>query len=195
MSKLTTLHQKLVHIQSNLHAPKDSWNNFARYNYRSAESILKAVKPHLKEHDLILMLSDQIKEVGDRVYVETTVTLSDGEKNISVTACAREAQTKKGADDSQITGATSSYARKYALCGLFAIDDNKDADAPDYHDPSARAGVDVDGALSDLNKAENLQGLKAILAAAWNNATDEQRIIIKKLYDQRKAYFLSTTEQ
>lgn len=187
MSETATLHQKLMQIQANLHAPKDSYNSFARYNYRSAESILKAVKPHLKTHGLTLTLSDQMKEVGGRVYVEAAATISDGTDKLTVTAAAREAENKKGADDSQITGATSSYARKYALCGLFAIDDNKDADNPDYHDPTARAGVDVEQVKKALSNAENLKGLQAVFAEAWKHADDKQRELIKEHYDQRKA--------
>lgn len=195
MSEAKTLHQKMMLIQANLQAPKDAWNSHYKYAYRSAESILKAVKPHLKEHGLILTLSDQMKDVGGRVYVEATAAISDGTDSLSVTAFAREAPTKKGSDDSQITGATSSYARKYALCGLFAIDDNKDADNPDYHNPTARAGVDVQRVLNDLSKAENLGGLKAVFAAAWHHATDEQRTEIKEKYDSIKADFLAAEQK
>lgn len=123
----------LSEIQHKLKAPKDKKNDFGNYKYRSCESILEAVKPILNEYGAALTLSDEIEEVGGRVYVRATATLFfDGEESldsvISVSAYAREAEVKKGMDDSQITGATSSYARKYALNGLFAIDDTKDAD-------------------------------------------------------------------
>lgn len=120
---------KLMEVQEKLKAPKGQENKFGGYKYRSCEDILEAVKPLLKKNGLALFISDEITEVGDRIYVKATATLSDGETSISTTAYAREAESKKGMDESQVTGATSSYARKYALNGLFAIDDTKDADA------------------------------------------------------------------
>lgn len=123
---------KLNVIQSELKAPKGQYNKFGNYNYRSCEDILEAVKPLLKESGLILLIKDEIVNLGDRYYVKATCTLYDEEgHSLSTEALAREAQTKKGMDESQITGAASSYARKYALNGLFAIDDNKDADTQD----------------------------------------------------------------
>lgn len=122
---------KLANIQQTLKAPKNQKNTFGKYNYRSCEDILEAVKPLLG--DLVLDLSDEIVEVGNRVYVKATATLSLGDITYSVKAYAREAETKKGMDDAQITGAASSYARKYALNGLFLIDDTKDADATNDH--------------------------------------------------------------
>lgn len=128
--KLTFM-QKLGCIQQELVATKDLRNDFGKYNYRSAESILKAVKPLLEKYKCVLVLSDEINQVSDRVYVKATATLYDCESdlNLSVSASAREEEIKKGMDSSQVTGASSSYARKYALNGLFAIDDNKDSDA------------------------------------------------------------------
>lgn len=127
--------EKMVDIQSKLNAPKNLFNRFGNYSYRSAESILEAVKPLLRDNKCYLVLTDDICEVGNRVYVKATATIYDAETNDSVTntAFAREADNKKGQDDSQITGATSSYARKYALNGLFLIDDNKDADTDEYY--------------------------------------------------------------
>lgn len=132
---------KLNQIQANLRAPKGQFNKFGNYKYRSCEDILEAVKPLLKESGLILLIKDEIINLGDRYYVKATCTLYDEEgHSLSTEALAREAQTKKGMDESQITGAASSYARKYALNGLFAIDDNKDADAQDNRSTSqARA--------------------------------------------------------
>lgn len=124
MSKELT--KKLADIQANLHAPKNQRNNFGNYNYRSCEDILEAVKPLLG--DLTLTINDEICPALDRVYIKATATISDGEHSVSVSSFAREADSKKGMDSSQLTGATSSYARKYALNGLFLIDDNKDAD-------------------------------------------------------------------
>lgn len=117
-------------IQANLNAPKGQYNSFGGYAYRSAEDILNAVKPLLG--GLFLSISDDIIQLGDRFYVKATATITDGEHSHAVSAMAREPITKKGMDDSQITGSTSSYARKYALNGLFGIDDAKDADTDAY---------------------------------------------------------------
>lgn len=124
------LNKKLSKIQSGLKAPKGQYNSFGRYHYRSAEDILEAVKPLLAEHGLTLTIRDNVEQIGDRYYVVAVAAVSDGKDEITATAYAREPQNKKGMDEAQITGATSSYARKYALNGLFAIDDTKDADAP-----------------------------------------------------------------
>lgn len=123
----------LMCIQYGLKAPKNQRNNFGGYNYRSCEDIMEAVKPLLRENNVVLTVSDEMVLVGSRVYVKATATLTDGEDSISNSAYAREAESKKGMDESQITGATSSYARKYALNGLFCIDDTKDADATNTH--------------------------------------------------------------
>lgn len=126
----TELHKKLWTIQQTLNAPKNQRNNFGGYNYRSAEDILEAVKPLLQ--NITLTVSDEIVLIGNRYYVKATATLSDGEDVIAVTAYAREEESKKGMDASQLTGATSSYARKYALNGLLCIDDAKDPDTDAY---------------------------------------------------------------
>ena len=123
-----TFQQKIVAIQSMLKAPKGQYNSFGKYNYRSCEDILEGVKPLLSEQELILTIEDSIEMIGDRYYVKATATLSDGTNSISTSAYARESLDKKGMDASQVTGATSSYARKYALNGLLCIDDTKDAD-------------------------------------------------------------------
>lgn len=122
--------KELIDIQFALNVPKNRTNKFGGYNYRSAEDILKAAKPLLKEHGCVLNISDEIREIGGRFYIEATATLinSAGEM-ISAKGCAREEEAKKGMDEAQITGAVSSYARKYALNGLFAIDDGIDADS------------------------------------------------------------------
>ena len=124
------MRKKLTHIQSELRSPKLQRNNFGNYNYRSCEDILEAVKPLCFAHGALLNISDDIVCVGERIYVKATATITDAEtgETVSVSAYAREPESKKGMDESQITGAASSYARKYALNGLFCIDDTKDAD-------------------------------------------------------------------
>lgn len=129
MSTTTKQQNELVTIQSRLKAPKSQFNKFGGYRYRSCEDILEAVKPLLLETGCTLTISDDVVAVGNRIYIRATATLvAPGGKEWETTALAREADTKKGMDDSQITGTASSYARKYALNGLFAIDDCKDAD-------------------------------------------------------------------
>lgn len=123
----------LQSIQQKLVAPKGQYNSFGKYSYRSAEDILEALKPILNEHDATLILQDEIVQIGDRYYVEATATLYAVGETIGTRAYAREDDSKKGMDGSQVTGAASSYARKYALNGLFMIDDNKDADTDAYH--------------------------------------------------------------
>lgn len=120
------IYEELARIQQELKAPKNLWNKFGQYNYRNAEGILEAVKPLL--NGLVILLNDEIVCVGNRYYVRATATLTNGEDEISVTASAREDETKKGMDGCQITGACSSYARKYALNALLMIDDAKDSD-------------------------------------------------------------------
>lgn len=125
-----TIHEKMMKIQTTLKAPKNLRNSFGGYMYRNAEGILEAVKPLLEEQKLAMYITDDVIAVGDRVYVKATVKVQDIETEASVvtTALAREALNKKGMDDSQITGTASSYARKYALNGIFLLDDTKDAD-------------------------------------------------------------------
>lgn len=124
---------ELALVQSQLNAPKNQLNKFGGYKYRSAEDILEAVKPLLKQVNAIITITDDIIPIGDRIYVKATATFVANDKTISTTAFAREEETKKGMDASQITGSASSYARKYALNGLLLIDDNKDADATNTH--------------------------------------------------------------
>lgn len=126
--------KELINIQAGLKAPKDKRNTFGGYNYRSCESILEAVKPHLKAEACTLTINDEIVQVGDRYYIKATATLrnSAGE-SVTATALAREEESKKGMDGAQVTGAASSYARKYALNGLFAIDDTKDPDTDEHY--------------------------------------------------------------
>ena len=133
--KEKTFYEKLLTVQNELKAPKDKRNNFGEYNYRSCEGILEAVKPLLQAQGLMLTIKDDVVNIGDRYYVKATVLLNDISSNgeIAVTALAREEEEKKKMDASQITGTASSYARKYALNGLFLIDDTKDADTDEFH--------------------------------------------------------------
>ncbi len=142
---------KLIKVQGQLKAPKGQHNSFGNYNYRSCEDILEAVKPLCTSAGLLLTLSDEVIEVGGRVYVKATAEVSDGTKSHSVAAYAREQESKKGMDAAQITGSASSYARKYALNGLFCIDDTKDADT----DEQKLQGRNQTGAT-----AEQLDALK-----------------------------------
>ena len=138
--------KELATIQAELKAPKDLYNKFGKYNYRSAESILEALKPLLSAQKCHLTITDDIVLVGERYYIKATATVSKGTESVSAVAFAREEDTKKGMDSSQLTGSTSSYARKYALNGLFAIDDNKDSDDTNKHgmDSDQKPTVDKD---------------------------------------------------
>lgn len=131
---------RLRSVQMALKAPKDRYNSFGKYKYRSCEGILEAVKPLLDSEGLTLTLTDEIVPVGARYYVKATATVSSGDKDVSTWAYAREDESKKGMDGSQVTGTASSYARKYALNGLFLIDDSKDADTDEYHAQTSAAG-------------------------------------------------------
>lgn len=132
---------KLAAIQTALKAPKSQKSKSIGYRYRSCEDILEAVKPLLAEHGAVIQLSDALELVGQRYYIKATASLIDTDtgESTSVTAWAREAESRKGMDDSQITGSSSSYARKYALNGLLAIDDTRDADTMDNRDTGVRA--------------------------------------------------------
>ena len=132
--------KKLIKIQSELKAPKGQYNSFGKYKYRSCEDILEAVKPLVNREGLLLTLSDAIEQIGNRFYVKATIKVTDGTQTIESTAYAREEDSKKGMDGSQITGTASSYARKYALNGLFCIDDTKDADTYENHTETESRG-------------------------------------------------------
>lgn len=123
------INRKLLAVQQALKAPKSQYNEFNKFNYRNAEDILEAVKPILAEQGLTLVLSDQMEYIGERYYIRATATLSDGEDSITATAYAREDESRAGMSESQVTGCSSSYARKYCLGGLFCIDDGKDSDS------------------------------------------------------------------
>lgn len=169
------IHEKLLAVQGALKAPKSQRNNFGGYNYRSCEDILEAVKPLLIKQDLLLTLSDTMVEIGGRVYVKATATVETGEEEITVTAFAREEEEKKGMDGSQITGAASSYARKYALNGLFCIDDTKDSDYTNTH------GKEPAEAKKEPVKEEK----KFICAACGREITRAEAEYSYKTYNKR----------
>lgn len=156
--------EKIQDIQVKLKAPKNLYNSFGKYKYRNAEGILEAVKPFLEKNGLILTLSDEIINENERYYVKATARITDGDKSLYTTAYAREALTKKGMDDSQITGTASSYARKYALNGLFLLDDTKDADTDEYYNTEKNAGDKEEKTLK-INE-EQLNELKKLCKEA-----------------------------
>jgi len=156
------VYARLAKVQKELKAPKGQFNNFGKYKYRSCEDILEAVKPLCIDNGLMPSLSDEPKLIGDRYYIEATAMVTDietGDKH-SVTASAREAQTKKGMDDSQITGTASSYARKYALNGLFCIDDTKDADTDEYTKKTKPSSKPTQNELDKLTSIALIKSIK-----------------------------------
>ena len=178
------LHKLLHKIQKNLNCPKNQWNSFGKYHYRSCEDIVEAVKD-LLEPNVSLLLNDKIVNIGNSNYIEATATLTDGKETISVTGYAREALTVKGMGDSQITGATSSYARKYALNGLFAIDDTKDADATNNHGrkpaPKKTATpANCDNALKQLHACKDLANLKKTWEELSPQCKTDERVLAMK---------------
>lgn len=190
---------KLISIQSELKAPKGQYNSFGKYKYRSAEDILEAVKPLLKKHECYLTLSDEPVSIDGRHYIKATATLcTENADDVKVTAYAREPETNKGMSESQITGTASSYARKYALNGLFAIDDTKDADTDEYVKQTAPRQASKPIGKKATEKQVNI--LKNILKTdeqiAWaqkkynisalEDLTIEQASEIIKLYKEKK---------
>ena len=167
-------------IQQKLKAPKNQLNKFGGYNYRSCEDILEAVKP-LMTDGVTLTLSDEMVDVGGRVYVKATATLTWADGNASAYGWAREAETKKGMDDAQVTGAASSYARKYALNGLFCIDDTKDADATNQHSKQ------LDKEAMAISKAKELR-LTLEAADDIPAALDAHEAIIERIKAYPKAF-------
>lgn len=150
------IYEKLTQIQNELKAPKNQFNAFGNYNYRSCEDILEAVKPLLLKHKLTQIIDDDVKEINGRFYIKATITLFNSEKveeAIIVSALAREEENKKGMDSSQLTGSTSSYARKYALAGLYALDDTKDSDGLNTHGKEhSKADTSRKQAITTSNK-------------------------------------------
>ena len=160
----------LAKIQALVKAPKGQFNNFGKYKYRSCEDIVEAIKPIINQLGFALILSDEVVLIGQRFYIKATATLTDGKETYTATAFAREEEVKKGMDGSQITGASSSYARKYALNGLFAIDDTKDADSTNTGKEELKTASPV---ISDKEKD--------YLTELLENSTYEEEIR-KKMY-------------
>lgn len=176
---MATKTNEMVYIQTRLNAPKKQRNNYGNYNYRSCEDILEAVKPLLTETECILTIRDEIVQVADRIYVKATATLTTSAgKEYTTTAYAREAESKKGMDESQITGSASSYARKYALNGLFCIDDNKDADALNVNKEYTEKPVET--AIAEVQSCVS----RAELNAVWSKYKKFQKN--DKFYDAVK---------
>ena len=172
---------KLLNIQNELKAPRAQYNKFGNYNYRNCEDILEAVKPLCKKQGVVLYLSDNLVLVGERYYIESTAKIVDIETNeeITVTAYAREEESKKGMDASQITGASSSYARKYALNGLFNIDDTKDSDFTNTKDNQTTAEV-------QRNYQSEINTYSALLAKNSEQSAEEWVAKAKEKYSTPK---------
>lgn len=194
-------------IQTELKAPKNLKNSFGNYNYRNVESIFEAVKPLLKKHEATLIVSDEILQVGDRFYIKATATLTDkGGASVSVSALAREALTKKGMDDAQITGSASSYARKYALGGLFLLDDNKDPDSGEQ--PSGgektKAELGKEAAANVYNTLTNMgmkkEEIKQFMESKGYKSSDADAMIalandFKRLKNEATSFMAMATNQ
>jgi len=179
---MDNIHKKLVSIQNDLKAPKGQYNDFSKFHYRSCEDILEAVKPLLKKEDLSIMITDKVHMLGDRFYVVSTVMITDTDKkSLSVEGVAREALTKKGMDEAQITGSASSYARKYALNGMFAIDDTKDADTQDNTPPKPAAKQYAKPAQKPVEKKKTkLQEVKDKLKKLGAKTHKEASLLISE---------------
>ena len=189
MSKVE-FYKKVADIQKELKAPKSQRNNFGNYNYRSCEDILEGVKPIA--HPLIVTLSDEIIDVGGRIYVKATASITDGENTLSATGFAREAENKKGMDDSQITGSTSSYARKYALNGLFCIDDTKDSDFMDNSQSNKPKSKQQDDGRRWYNDPDFEADKQNMLAACVNDGMTPESIVQQLRSDFKVGNEMST---
>ena len=172
-----TIHETHSKIIKEIKAPKDLKNSFGNYSYRNVESIYEAVKPLLEKNKLSLTLSDTLELVGNRIYIKATATLTNEKgESVSVSAYAREQETKKGMDEAQITGSASSYARKYALGGLFLLDDNKDIDSQDNTQEGAKPKQDnVKVIISELTKLGlSMADIKNFMEASNYKSTDKE---------------------
>ncbi len=194
------IYEKLLNIQAELKAPKNQYNAFGKYHYRSCEDILESLKPVLAKHQAAVTISDEIVLIGDRYYVKATATLIDVEKGdkVEVSAYAREDEQKKGMDASQLTGSTSSYARKYALNGLFAIDDTKDSDATNKHDTGQtkkpkEQTKKTDDTENDLASEKQLKYIYA-LAKQKNYSPESMASYIKGAYGKDSSKALTKKE-
>ena len=176
---------ELQKIQRKLNVPKSLRNNFGGFNYRNAEQIFEAVKPLLEEHKCVLTLSDDIALIGDRFYVRATATITNSQgQSVSASALAREAQDKKGMDEAQVTGAASSYARKYALGGLFLIDDGQDPDSQDNSGKTAVSAAPSAPKTPTPRAAANAFDLNTAIKEVLGATSREQ---LQQIFAQRKS--------
>lgn len=182
-----TFTERLIAVQSQLKVPKNQYNDYGGFKYRSCEDILEAVKPLLQKEGLYVTIADDIVVIGERFYVKATATLSDGKNSISSQAFAREEASKKGMDGSQVTGTASSYARKYALNGLLAIDDSKDADALN-NGKEYTATTKASGKVMATAPAPKIPApdKAAVIAAVYAAQTEEEVVAI---YKKNSYYF------
>lgn len=195
-TKTKTIYEKLANIQKAIKVEKDQWNDFGKFKYRNAETILKNLKPLLEENKATILMTDEIVEVGGFNYMKATVALLDLESDntVNTTAFAKEPLEKKGMDASQITGASSSYARKYALCGLLAIDDGNDNDKFDNSDAKAtpkNAGHKIDfksvrEKIKKCSTVDELNNLWFSLADASGQVPDYVDKYLKEDFTKRK---------
>lgn len=185
------VYQSLKQIQSELVCAKNLFNKFGGYYYRSAEAILESLKPLLDKYSCVITIDDSIETIGNRYYIKATATLIHIEDNSSVktTAYAREEESKKGMDGSQVTGASSSYARKYALNGLFCIDDNKDSDTTNVGQKAAKTEEKEENPLLDMavNDARNAYSLNELREIWTNHPNLHNNARFKVAVNQRKA--------
>ena len=182
------MENKLAEIQAKVKAPKGQFNSFGKYNYRSAEDILEAVKQVVNPMGYSITISDTIINVGDRYYIKATATLSNGKETYSTDGYAREEESKKGMDGSQVTGASSSYARKYALNGLFALDDTKDSDATNTHGKEEVKPLLLHKLwIEDLNDCKTIEELNLL----YNKLSSNYRLAESdiKLFSTKKLSF------
>ena len=173
------IHEKLLSVQSKLKAPKNQFNSFGKYKYRSCEDILEGLKPILAENKASVILSDNIVQIGDRYYLQATATFIDVEsgERLEVKALAREDETKKGMDLAQVTGSVSSYARKYALNGLFAIDDTKDSDSTNTHGNDKPTELQVENKwTNNTSKTLSEAQIKRLYAIAYGKGYDKDTV-------------------
>lgn len=183
---------KIAKIQQTLKAPKNQYNKFGGYYYRNCEDILESVKPLLG--DLILTINDEIVQIGNRYYVRATATITDGEHEQSATAYAREEESKKGLDTSQVTGSTSSYARKYACNALFCIDDTKDADSDEQSKPEQpkpaqpKLPYPPKSVINEIDACKNIPEIAVVLRKYQQTYDNEQ---LSKVASERKQQILA----
>jgi hypothetical protein len=191
-----SVYAKLMSVQANLKAPKSNYNSFGKYSYRSCEDILEGLKPHLADVKAIVNLTDAIELIGDRYYIKATATFVDietGEK-VEVSAMAREDESLKGMSSAQVTGSVSSYARKYALNGMFCIDDTKDSDATNTHGKEDSSKTDLKGntgtqSQTNTNGQETISEAQAkrIFAIGKGNTKAVKEVLLKHSYTESKA--------